>query len=94
MLVLSGSISLRRFLFKGFEMLPEVNINSFSEREITQRGIAMVKIIHFLKAEDGVTSIEYALIAGFIFLAIVSVITMLGGSVYQLHHSVSESFNK
>ncbi|ABC77176.1 Flp family type IVb pilin [Syntrophus aciditrophicus] len=53
----------------------------------------MSKTIFFLKSEDGATAIEYALIAGLIFLAIVSSVSFLGQSVKTvLYDKIADAF--
>jgi len=46
----------------------------------------------FLFSENGATSIEYALIAGLLFLAIVVAVSDLGTSVVQLYQKVAENY--
>ncbi len=46
----------------------------------------------FLFSEKGATSIEYALIAGLIFLAIVLAVSDLGTSVGNLFQKVADSY--
>jgi len=53
----------------------------------------MTKIFFFLKKEEGATAIEYALIAGLIFLAIVTAVTTLGTNVSQLYQEVADRFS-
>ena len=43
----------------------------------------------FFISEEGTTSIEYAIIAGLIFLAIVAVVSTVGSSVRGLYESVA-----
>jgi pilus assembly protein Flp/PilA len=43
-----------------------------------------LSIIKFLRCDDGATAIEYSLIAGLIFLAIVGAIQGLGSSVVNV----------
>jgi len=57
-----------------------------------QRGTTMGKLLIFLKEEDGVTAIEYALIASLIFLAIVSSVTLLSSNVTTLYNKVAAAF--
>lgn len=47
---------------------------------------------HFLADERGATAIEYALIAGGISIAIVTVVTDLGATVGALFSQVKDSF--
>ncbi len=47
---------------------------------------------HFLFSEKGATSIEYALIAGLVFLAIVLAVSDLGISVGNLFQRVGDHF--
>ena len=47
---------------------------------------------HFLFSEKGVTSIEYALIAGLLFLAIVLAVSDLGISVGNLFQRVGDRY--
>ncbi|AMP03384.1 Flp family type IVb pilin [Collimonas pratensis] len=43
-----------------------------------------VKLMKFLREEDGVTAIEYGLIAGLVAVAIIGGITLLGGKLQTL----------
>jgi len=52
----------------------------------------MGKITFFLKAEDGATAIEYALIASLIFLVIVSAVSLLGSNVTALYNGIAAAF--
>ncbi|MDE1900219.1 MAG: Flp family type IVb pilin [Alphaproteobacteria bacterium] len=49
----------------------------------------MRNMIRFMKNEDGATAIEYGLIASLIAVAIVAVLTTLGGSLKTVFTSVS-----
>jgi len=51
-----------------------------------------VLITHFFRSEKGSTSIEYALVAGLIFLAIVLAVSDLAGGVTRLYQLVADSF--
>ncbi|AIY40103.1 Flp pilus assembly protein [Collimonas arenae] len=48
-----------------------------------------VKLMKFLRDEDGVTAIEYGLIAGLIAVAIIGGVTALGGSLSGLFNYIS-----
>lgn len=50
------------------------------------------KFNYSLKAEDGVTSIEYALIAGLIAVVIVLAVTNLGAAVQGMYQLIADSF--
>jgi len=52
------------------------------------------RFLHFLTSDEGTTSIEYALIAGLIFVVIVLAVTNLGVSVANLYQTVSASYPK
>ncbi|MBP1750938.1 MAG: Flp/Fap pilin component [Deltaproteobacteria bacterium] len=52
----------------------------------------MKSIAKFLKSDDGVTAIEYALVGSLIAMAIVVVVAALGGQVKTLYQSVARSF--
>ena len=43
----------------------------------------------FFRSEEGTTSVEYAIIASLIFLAIVAAVTSLGGKVRGLYEAVA-----
>lgn len=47
-------------------------------------------LLMFLKADDGATAIEYALIASLIFLAIATGVSMMGVSIKDLYDKVAE----
>lgn len=49
----------------------------------------LTKIVTFTKHEEGVTAIEYGLIAGAIAVAIIAVLLILGGDLQNLFGSVS-----
>jgi len=48
----------------------------------------MLKIMHFLKNDDGATAIEYGLIASLVAVAIVAVLTTLGGALSGVFQKV------
>ena len=49
------------------------------------------RIARFVKDRSGVTSIEYALIAGIVFVGIVSSVTLLSNSVNETFNTVASS---
>ncbi len=49
----------------------------------------MKKLIKFLKDEEGVTALEYGLIAALIAVAIIAAVTILGGKVSTTFDTVS-----
>jgi len=49
-------------------------------------------VTRFLDDESGSTSIEYAVIAGFLSIAIVTAVSDLGGRVVEFFTAVKESF--
>ncbi len=51
----------------------------------------MEKIKRFLKGEEGVTAIEYGLIAALIALAIIAAVTTIGGSLNTTFTKVSSN---
>jgi pilus assembly protein Flp/PilA len=57
------------------------------------RSLALRTIRDFLRAEDGATAIEYALIASGIAGAIIVVIVTLGTSVQNMYLSVSSNLH-
>lgn len=53
----------------------------------------MRKYVDRLRAtDDGVTSIEYALIAGIVVVSIVGILPLIGGSVSGMFQSVLDGF--
>ena len=50
------------------------------------------KLRHFLKSESGATSIEYALIASGIAVAIAALVMTLGTSVQTMFKTTSDAF--
>ena len=52
----------------------------------------MCRLFRFVKSDDGVTAIEYALIAGGIALALVVVVDQVGESLVTIFQSVEGSF--
>jgi len=56
-------------------------------------GVNMTKrFLNFLSSDEGTTSIEYALIAGLIFVVIVLAVTDLGGTVVNLFQTVADKY--
>ncbi len=51
--------------------------------------IKVKKLIKFLKDEEGVTALEYGLIAALIAVAIIAAVTILGGKVSTTFDTVS-----
>ena len=49
-------------------------------------------IIHCLWSEDGVTSVEYALIAGIVVVSIAGVLPLIGSSVLGMFQAVLDGF--
>jgi len=52
----------------------------------------MKRIGRFLKSDDGVTAVEYALVGSLIAMAIVVTVAVLGGQVKTLYQLVADSF--
>ncbi|MGA1839218.1 MAG: Flp family type IVb pilin [bacterium] len=52
----------------------------------------MIKIIKFLFFQDGVTAIEYALVAFLVAVVIVAAVTALGNQVLNLFNTVVAAF--
>jgi pilus assembly protein Flp/PilA len=50
-------------------------------------------VTHFLREEDGVTALEYGLIAGLIALAIVTAATNVGGALNGMFAAISAKLN-
>lgn len=48
-----------------------------------------VKLMKFLRDEDGVTAIEYGLIAGLIAIAIVATVSTVGGDLKTIFTSIA-----
>ncbi len=51
----------------------------------------MKKLMRFLKDEDGVTAIEYGLIAALIAVVIIGAITLVGGELKKTFKAVSDA---
>jgi pilus assembly protein Flp/PilA len=51
----------------------------------------MKKLVRFLKDEEGVTAIEYGLIASLIAVAIIAAVTLVGGGLQNTFNSVAGS---
>ena len=51
----------------------------------------MKKLLKFLKEEEGVTAIEYGLIAALIAVAIIAIVTTVGGKLVTTFTSVSDN---
>ncbi len=51
----------------------------------------MKKLMRFLKDEDGVTAIEYGLIAALIAVVIIAAITLVGGELKKTFTAVSDA---
>jgi pilus assembly protein Flp/PilA len=56
---------------------------------VYQGGDCMNKLLRFMKDEEGVTAIEYALIASLIALAITAAVTSVGSSIINIFTRVS-----
>ena len=54
----------------------------------------MERLRQFLKNENGVTAIEYALVATLIAVAIVGAVTLLGTSVTTNYENIQTEINK
>lgn len=52
------------------------------------------KLMKFLRDEDGVTAIEYGLIAGLIAVAIIGTVTILGTNISDLFTLISSKIPK
>ena len=50
--------------------------------------------LNFLSSDEGTTSIEYALIAGLIFVVIVLAVTDLGDGVFNLFQTIADKYPK
>jgi pilus assembly protein Flp/PilA len=50
----------------------------------------MEKLLKFLKEEDGVTAMEYGLIAALIAVAIIAAVTSIGGSLKQTFQTIAD----
>ncbi|WP_322101975.1 Flp family type IVb pilin [Paraburkholderia sp. J41] len=50
--------------------------------------------LHFVKSEDGVTALEYGLIAGVIALAIGSTVVTLGSNLTNVFSSISSTVSQ
>lgn len=48
-----------------------------------------VKLMKFLRDEDGVTAIEYGLIAGLVAIAIVAAVTLVGTDLKTIFNSIA-----
>lgn len=57
-------------------------------------GFSIKKLRRFLAEEDGATAVEYALLAGGIFLAILGAVQLLGAEVAILFQSVLDGVNQ
>jgi pilus assembly protein Flp/PilA len=51
----------------------------------------MNKLLRFMKDEEGVTAIEYALIASLIALAIIGAVTLVGTNITNIFNTVSNN---
>lgn len=51
-------------------------------------------IKNFIKEEDGVTAIEYALIASLIAGVIIAAVTLLGGNISSMFNSLAGKISK
>ena len=49
----------------------------------------MKKLFKFFKGEEGVTAIEYGLIAALIAVAIITALTLLGGNLAALFNQIA-----
>ena len=53
----------------------------------------MEKLMRFFKDEEGVTAIEYSLIAALIAIVIVIVVTAVGGNVNAVFNNIAQVLN-
>ena len=51
-------------------------------------------LLRFLRARDGATAIEYALMASLVAIAVLGAITSLGGQVEALFETISQAVTK
>lgn len=58
-----------------------VSLKTFLERFLTRRNIVKDKLMNFLREEDGLTIVEYAVAAGLITAAVALAFATLGGSI-------------
>lgn len=54
----------------------------------------MESLRSFIKREDGASAIEYALIAGLIAVAIIGVVSALGGDIAEVFGNISTELEK
>jgi pilus assembly protein Flp/PilA len=62
---------------------------SFSTKKLS---IKVKRLLKFLKDEEGVTALEYSLIAALIFIVIVGAVSALGSRVQAMYNSVVNSW--
>ena len=53
----------------------------------------MKKLMRFLKDDEGVTAIEYGLIAALIAVTIIAIVTTVGGSLVGIFGEVDDGLN-
>lgn len=53
----------------------------------------MSKLQHFLRQEDGAAAIEYGLLAGLIAVAIIGMVTLVGGGLNAIFNTVQGTLN-
>lgn len=53
----------------------------------------MSKLQHFLRDEDGVAAIEYGLLAGLIAVAIIGMVTLVGGGLNTIFNTIQGQLN-
>jgi pilus assembly protein Flp/PilA len=61
---------------------------------IQLKGLTMQFIKNFIKEEDGVTAIEYALIASLIAGVIIAAVTLLGGNISAMFNALAGKISK
>ncbi|MFQ5964214.1 MAG: Flp family type IVb pilin [Candidatus Scalinduaceae bacterium] len=57
----------------------------------TKLSIKVKRLLKLLKDEEGVTALEYSLIAALVFIVIVGTVTALSSSVQDMYNSVVDS---
>lgn len=62
------------------------------DRAVSTSEIRPARLARFWRDETGATAIEYAVIAGFLSIAITVAVSDLGGTVADMFTSVEESF--
>lgn len=62
-------------------------LHNFKKKEIS----LMYELVKFLKGEEGVTAVEYGLLAALIAVVIIAAVTLLGGNLAAIFNQIANA---